>query len=157
MIGDGASTGIANIDFLLFDQQDAEIASIQILPTNALVDVNATQQFSVAALDQFGQAFEIGTPSPFSWGASQGQIDENGLFTATDDITESALFIEASLAGTEINGIATAHMAGLLNANPDLVTAVNAGGPYYLSSAFSQEDEDAEGALKEPEVTDKKA
>ena len=58
-----------------------------------------------------------------------------------------AISLESTMLSTpyEDSGLVESYLAQLLD------------DPYYLSSAFSQEDEDAEGALKEPEVTDKKA
>lgn len=57
------------------------IASITITPAKASTILGRTQQFNATALDQSGMPL---TPQPtFTWTASGGSIDGNGLYTAT--------------------------------------------------------------------------
>lgn len=132
--GAGVSGGIANIDYFVFDEVEAELAFIQISPANALVDVNASEKFTLSAVDQFGNEFDVASLENLNWSVSQGEIDGEGLFTASGNITQSTIFVNASIANSEVESTALIHMAGDLSANPNVVKAVNVGGQEYIAT-----------------------
>jgi glucuronoarabinoxylan endo-1,4-beta-xylanase len=60
---------------------DQTVTSISVSPTNATVNVSATQQFTAVARDQFVN--DLTTPPAFIWSVNGGgTIDGSGLFTA---------------------------------------------------------------------------
>jgi fibronectin type 3 domain-containing protein len=94
------------------------VTSIAVSPASVSLPPGSTQQFAAAAKDQFGN--DIISPPAFSWTATAGTIDANGLFTAP--LTTTTITIQASL-GTVISNAATATTA---NAAPTIVTTVTA-------------------------------
>ena len=132
--GAGASGGIANIDYFVFDKMEAELASIKISPANALVNLNDSEQFDLAGVDQFGNIFDLTSLEGLVWSVSHGEIDSDGFFTASGNITESTIFVNASLVNSDIESTALIHMTGELSANPNVIKAINVGGPEYIAT-----------------------
>ena len=65
-------------------------SSVDVSPATVALDAGGTQQFSATAYDQFG--YEMATQPTFTWNATAGggQIDEDGLYTAPNDIASTA-------------------------------------------------------------------
>ena len=124
--GSKSSGGIANIDYFVFDELEPQLSSIEVSPKNVRVEPSMSQQFSVTALDQFGEDFELTADQAINWTATEGSIDQDGYFSATGDIQQSAVFIDASISST-FKSTGVAHITGELDANVDVVHAVNAG------------------------------
>lgn len=154
--GAGGSGGIANIDYFVFDEVEAELAFIRISPANALVDLNASEQFTLAGVDQFGNEFDVTSLENLTWNVSQGEIDSDGFFTASGNITESAIFVNASIANSDIESTALIHMTGDLSANPNVLKAVNVGGLEYIATTgirYVADEGFTSGALIETQAT----
>ncbi len=83
------------------------VSSVSIGPSVARIAPGATQQFTAAELDQFGQS--ITTSDPVAWSlpaGTPGSIDANGLYTAPNNLDLSSITIDAS-----IDGISTSIQA----------------------------------------------
>jgi|GEM_PF-195267 len=132
--GSKSSGGIANIDYFIFDEVEPQLSSVEVSPKNVRVEPSMSQQFSVTALDQFGEDFELTADQVMNWTATEGSIDQNGYFSAIGDIKQSAVFIDASISST-IKSTGVAHITGELDANTDVVHAVNVGGEAYTASS----------------------
>ncbi len=68
-------TAIATINV----QAAPELTTLSITPQNVAVEIGATQQFTVAALDQYGNTFNASV----TWSADGGIINSEGVYTAT--------------------------------------------------------------------------
>jgi len=86
-------------------------AAVAVSPASATVAPNAAQQFTAAAVDQFGLA--LATQPAFSWAVSGGgTIDTNGLFTAS--AVSGGPFTVTATAGA--NGTASVTVASVVTA-----------------------------------------
>ena len=96
-------------------------AALSIAPINASVSVNATQQFTATATDQFGLALTV-QPS-YTWTVtSGGTISTNGLFTA--GATAGGPYTVTATAGSQ-NATASVTVTAP-NAPPTIATAAAA-------------------------------
>ncbi len=98
---------------------NATLTSLQVTPGTVSVQTNATQQFQVQGIDQFGQIM-ASAPS-VTWSASGGTVSTSGLFTA---------------GATAGNGSVTAQ-SGTLSASASITVTAPPVGPFQ-DAALSQ-------------------
>ena len=143
-----------NINYLEVSESQVQqpvLTSIVVSPANSTIDEGQTQQYSAQGYDQNNQPIS----ASFTWTATSGSIDSNGLFTGSTPGNHTITATSGSVNGTAsitVNSVSTGW------ALPGRVEAenFNAGGQnvgYYDTStgntggAFrTSEDVDIEGA-----------
>ncbi len=92
------------------------VTTISVTPKNATFSIGATQQFQANVTDQFGNPIA----TQINWSATGGNINQNGLFTAT---TAGSFSITASANGITGNASVTVEELGNIQQIPGIVEA----------------------------------
>ncbi len=130
------STRIASFSFPSCSGSSSPVlTTITVAPSTASVPINATQQFSAAGKDQFGNPV---SPQPsFSWSASPGgTIDQTGLFTAgavagaTSTITAASGNVSGTASATITSGAPAADFS--LSVSPATQSVKRSGSVNYV-------------------------
>ncbi len=102
---------------------DQTVTSISVSPATAALNAHATQQFTAAAFDQFGDAMT--TPPTFTWTTDVGTITTGGLLTASQTtVTGTVTATSGSVSGSS-DVVVTNHaptVATAADADPNPVT-----------------------------------
>jgi hypothetical protein len=112
-IDDGTSTTTSAVTVVVAQT----ITTITVSPASGSLGAAGTQQFTATGYDQFATA--MASQPTFSWSATSGSIDVNGMYTAP--LVSATPTITASSGG--ISGTATATVT---NAAPTVATAASA-------------------------------
>ncbi|UOB16790.1 family 16 glycosylhydrolase [Abyssalbus ytuae] len=91
------------------EQEEPVLTSINVTPLSSSIQAGQSQQFSAQGYDQFGNAINV----DYTWSATGGNIDQNGLFTSSSD----GSFTVTSSNG-EISGSAQIIVNTVTNASP---------------------------------------
>jgi len=87
--------------------QTDPLATIEIEPSFANVEMGATQTFEATAFDQFGNKI---AGLAFLWGATGGEITQTGLFTAAEQGGSYGVSVSANDEGREATVLATVYI-----------------------------------------------
>jgi subtilase family serine protease len=100
------------------------LTSVSVTPTKATLAVNATQQFSATALDQFGVA--MATQPTFAWSVTPGAgtISASGLYTAPSTAATDTIQASVTVGGNTITGSTSVTVV-----NQSATTTTLTGGP----------------------------
>ncbi|MDD2797385.1 MAG: T9SS type A sorting domain-containing protein [Bacteroidales bacterium] len=112
-------SGAANIN--------VDTLRITVTPSFSSIWKNGVQQFSAVAVDQNGQSYS----TPFTWSASAGSIDSNGLFSGTT--TGTNIVVTASAEG--FSGTANINVQALTIAVTPANSSMNRGSSQQFSAS----------------------
>jgi hypothetical protein len=120
---------------------DQTCTSITISPTSVALLLNATQQFSATALDQFGDA--LSTQPTFTWSTTLGTISSSGLLTASAAGAGVVSATSGGVSGTSSFTVSAAPtVATAASATPNPVT-----GTTTALSVLGADEDDGEANL----------
>ena len=104
------------------------LTSLTVTPAKATLAVNATQQFSATALDQFGVA--MATQPTFTWAVTPGAgtISAAGLYTAPSTAATDTIQASVIVGGNTVTGSTNVTVV-----NQSMTTTTLTGGPITYS------------------------
>ncbi|WP_301002435.1 fibronectin type III domain-containing protein [Capsulimonas corticalis] len=98
------------------------VTSIAVTPNPVSMNVNATQQFTASAKDQFGAVFTVQPTFTWSIPTGVGSIDSNGMYSA--GVTSGTATVQAASGG--INGTASVTVVDVVACTVPTIASLSA-------------------------------